>query len=83
MKRLNHRVIPKGEIEAGRLVRVHVYDSKTKYPVCSEPNPLKVDLWILITDNGLNDIPDKPLPVYDPRDPEREVCCRDAGPGLV
>jgi hypothetical protein len=57
MKRLINRITPRGEIEAGRLVRVHVYDPKTKCPVCSEPNPLKTDLWILIIDHGFNDIP--------------------------
>lgn len=57
MKRLNNRVIPRGEIEAGKLVRVRVYAPKTKCPVCCEPNPLKADLWILINDLGINDIP--------------------------
>jgi hypothetical protein len=57
MKRLKNRITPRGEIEAGRLVRVHVYDPKTTCSVCSEPNPLKTDLWVLITNNGLNDIP--------------------------
>ena len=56
MKRLKNRITLRVEIKAGRLVRVHVYDPETKCPVCSEPNPLKSDLWVLITDQGLNDI---------------------------
>jgi phage FluMu protein Com len=57
MRRLKNRVTPRGEIEAGKLVRVRVYDLKTKCPVCSEPNPLKMDFWILIINLALNDIP--------------------------